>query len=124
MYKVLVVDDDSDILKVLEILLTMKNLEAKTLSKASEVHQTVSVFKPTVILLDVNLGPYDGREICAEIKSNPETQKIPVILFSANHNISESAFASGADDFLEKPFDVQHMIEIIQNLCNKATVNC
>ena len=73
MYKVLVVDDDSDILSVLEILFTMKSFEVKTLSKASEVHQSVSLFKPKVILLDVNLGPYDGREICMEIKSKPET---------------------------------------------------
>jgi DNA-binding response OmpR family regulator len=118
MCKVLVVDDDSDILRVLEIMLTMKGFDVECLSKGAEVHQTIFDFKPNLVLLDVNLGAHDGRDICREIKSKLETKQMPVILFSANHNISQSAFDAKADDFFEKPFDVEHLVTTLTRFCN------
>ena len=75
---------------------------------------------PDVVLLDVNLGKYDGRTICQKIKSHNETHDIPVILFSANHNIRESAIESHADDYIEKPFAIDDMLAKVVRVLKAA----
>jgi CheY-like chemotaxis protein len=69
---------------------------------------------PDVILLDVLLSGEDGREICRKLKADPQRQHIPVIMLSAHADASKVADTSGADDFLEKPFDVDALIAIVK----------
>jgi len=118
MCKVLVVDDDNDILEVLKLILTMNGLQVEAVSQGGEVYDNVFINRPNVILLDVNLGKYDGRNICNDLKSQEETKDINVIMFSANHNIRESAMENKADDFLEKPFDINQLISRVKRYCN------
>lgn len=118
MCKVLVVDDDNDILEVLKLILTMNGLQVEAVSQGGEVYDNVFVNKPDVILLDVNLGTFDGRTICNNLKSQEETKDINVIMFSANHNIRQSAMENKADDFLEKPFDMDQLISRVRSYCD------
>jgi len=118
MCKVLVIDSDLDILKVVEILLTMHDCNVETLSAGAEVHECISRFKPNIILLDIHLGLHDGRQICKEIKNRMESKHLPVILFSAQHEMGESALENQADHFFEKPFDVKHLISTVKRYCN------
>ena len=118
MCKVLVVDDDQDILDVLQVILTMNGLQVEGLSRGGEVEDSLSESRPNVILLDVNLGTHDGRAICRKLKNQAETKGINIIMFSANHNIRESAMKHNADDFLEKPFDMQQLVDRVKSYCN------
>jgi DNA-binding response OmpR family regulator len=118
MCKVLVVDDDSDILEVLTLILSMNGIQVEAISQGAQVYDNVFVNRPNVILLDVNLGSHDGRTICNDLKSQVETKSIPVIMFSANHNIRQSAMDNKADDFLEKPFDIDQLISRVKSYCN------
>ena len=118
MCKVLVVDDDQDILDVLHVILTMNGLQVEGLSRGGEVEDSLSESRPNVILLDVNLGTHDGRAICRKLKSQVETKGINIIMFSANHNIRQSALENQADDFLEKPFDMQQLVDRVKSFCN------
>jgi DNA-binding response OmpR family regulator len=118
MCKVLVVDDDNDILEVLSLILSMNGLQVEAVSKGGEVYDNVFTTKPNVILLDVNLGTHDGRTICNDLKTQSETKDINVIMFSANHNIRQSAMDNKADDFLEKPFDMDQLVERVKSFCN------
>ena len=81
MNKVLIVDDDIDILTVVEMLLSMNNYTVKAISKWQDITSSIKSFSPDLILLDVALSGADGRDICKQLKQSNETQHIPVILF-------------------------------------------
>lgn len=110
MQKVLVVDDDLDILAVMQLLLKMKGFEVEVTTKGEETFSKVESFKPNLILLDVLLSGYDGRIICKQLKSQEGTKNIPVIMFSAHPSAVESIKEYGANDFIAKPFDVNELI--------------
>lgn len=111
MFRILVVDDDADILSVMEILLTMKGFEVEVTAKGENTVPKINSFKPDLILLDVLISGYDGRAICKQLKSNKATQHIPVIMFSAHPGAAATIGDYGANDFIAKPFDVTHLLK-------------
>lgn len=111
MSKVLVIDDDIDILSVMEILLSMQGFTVEVVSKGSLAFEKVETFQPDLILLDVLISGYDGRIICKELKADPKTKHIPVIMFSAHPGAAATIKDYGADDFIAKPFDVKYLLE-------------
>ncbi|MGZ3832520.1 MAG: response regulator, partial [Mucilaginibacter sp.] len=71
-------------------------------------------FAPEIILLDIRLSDGYGHLLCEELKSNPKTAQIPVILISAADNLAKIANDYNADDFLSKPFSVNDLIQIVK----------
>lgn len=120
MSKVLVVDDDKDILEVVELLLTLHNYTVKTTFRAGDTFNEIKKFKPDLILLDVNIAGADGREICKLLRTIKETENIPVILFSATPGLEQSQHICGATDFITKPFDISDLIKKIEKHLNAA----
>lgn len=112
--KILVVDDDLDILEVLKFLLRKNGYEVTLLPEAQKVINTVQETKPDIILLDINLSGYDGREICKYLKTvlNVNT---PIVLFSANTNYKNSFKEYCANDFIEKPFEVKKLLSVLRS---------
>lgn len=115
MSRILVVDDDTDILSVMEILLTMKGFEVEVTAKGENTFPKINTFRPDLILLDVLISGHDGRTICKQLKSNEETRHIPVIMFSAHPGAAATIADYGADDFIAKPFDVNNLIEKVNS---------
>ena len=111
MSKILVVDDDIDILSVMEILLSMKGFDVEVTSKGENTFPKIKSFKPDLILLDVLISGHDGRVICKQLKSNESTSHIPVIMFSAHPGAAATISEYGADDFIAKPFDVNNLMK-------------
>ena len=111
--RILVVDDEESILEVVQIVLEGEGYLVQT-SMDSSFLQTLTSPLPDVILLDFLLAGEDGREISKRIKANPQLQHIPVIMLSAHSDASKVTNNSGADAFLEKPFDVDDLIDIVQ----------
>jgi|SRR5690348_6293136 DNA-binding response OmpR family regulator len=120
MSKILVVDDDADILSVMETLLTKKGFEVETTTKGENTFPKIESFKPDLILLDVLISGNDGRAICRKLKSNQETMHIPVIMFSAHPAAATSISEYGADDFIAKPFDVNNLLQKVHHQINVA----
>lgn len=114
MNKILVVDDDTDILTVVEIVLSMNNYAVKAISKWEEISQAIKTFSPDLILLDVALGGADGREICKQLKKSAETEHIPVILFSAHYDLMNSLKGCMANGLVTKPFETSYLLETIR----------
>ena len=117
--KILVVDDDPDILDALQFMLEDAGYEVKTTEKgeyAENLRDTNSGL-PDVIILDVLLSGKDGRLICQKLKSQQETKHIPIIMISAHPNAKQSVTAVGADDFVAKPFDVDELLAKIAQYC-------
>lgn len=114
MSKILVIDDDLDILSVMEILLSMKGYNVEVTAKGENTFPKIETFKPDLILLDVLISGYDGRVICKQLKTNEETKHIPVIMFSAHPGAAATIADYGANDFISKPFDVDHLLRKVK----------
>jgi len=71
-------------------------------------------------LIDKLLSGYDGLDICRYLKSNPLTSHIPVIMVSASPDIGIAATKAGADDFVEKPFDLSYLLKVIERNIERA----
>lgn len=118
MSKILVVDDDTDILTVVEIILSMNNFKVKTIPRWEEITHAIQTFSPDLILLDVALGSADGREICKQLKKSGETQHIPVILFSAHYDMVNNIQGCMANGLITKPFETSYLLETIRKNIN------
>ena len=111
--KILVLDDDLDILAVVQLLFKRKGFDVMAISRWEDVYERVDSFQPNVILLDVLLSGNDGRDICKVLKKKSSTKAIPVILFSANPSLGKTASDYLADDFVQKPFEVDDLLNTI-----------
>ena len=114
MKKILLIDDDPDVITVLQLLLINKGYEVATASREEEAYQQVGIFKPHLIVLDVLLSGVDGRTICKKLKSSESSKHIPIIMFSAHPGAQKNMEDFGADDFLPKPFEGSKILERIE----------
>lgn len=117
--KILVVDDDPDILDALQFMLEDAGYSVKTTEKgeyAENLHDSNGGL-PDVILLDVLLSGKDGRLICQKLKSQEETRHIPIIMMSAHNNARQSVASVGVDDFIAKPFEADELLEKVAKFC-------
>ena len=114
MKKILVIDDDRDILEVVKLILTNHQFEVETIFNWKLISSTIQTYSPHLILLDVSLGGADGRVICKQLKDANETQDIPLILFSANHNLVNNLGDCEPDAIMTKPFDGSNLVSTIQ----------
>lgn len=81
--KILLVDDDTDLLLLFRHALKAKGYQVTTPEEASGVITAIDGVHPDLVILDINIGKHDGREICREVKQNHSYDYIPVVLFSA-----------------------------------------
>lgn len=110
MSKILIVDDNADVLHVMQLLLGSRGFKVEVTTKGEETFNLVKTFQPSLIFLDVHLAGMDGREISRLLKTTDETKFIPIILFSANI-IKDSTMADSlADEFVAKPFDIHDLL--------------
>lgn len=118
MDKILIVDDDIDLLDNMRGILSSNGYEVMGISDASELFKVITYFQPDVIILDILLAGYDGRELCRQIKNNNNINHIPVLMFSAHPDAEAFIFAAGAEEFLKKPFNKSELLEKIEKLLN------
>jgi DNA-binding response OmpR family regulator len=111
MKKILVVDDDPDILQVVDIILTGEGFNVHTHSTGNNVPEIVDNYHPDLVLLDIQLPGKQGNEICKDLKHTDSN--LPVILFSAHVKREKAVDVCNADAFIQKPFDVSHLISTI-----------
>lgn len=107
--KILVADDDPAILDAVKMMLELEGYTVRTTTDGKTVYK-VDGETPDLLLLDIWMAGYDGRDICKRIKENPSTRNIPVIMISASKDVKRSAKASGADEFVAKPFDMNELL--------------
>ena len=112
--KVLVFDDDKDILEICRIILEEAGYEIDTSDNARDIEKKVSKFMPDLILMDNWLPDLGGIVATQTIKNNRKFKQIPVIYFSANTDIAILATQAGADGYLAKPFDITELEEIVK----------
>jgi DNA-binding response OmpR family regulator len=112
--KILIVDDDPDILDAVKMVLEMENYHTESISRGEEALYKAQTYNPDLILLDVLLSGTDGRKICRELKEDTSTKHIPIIMVSAHPNAHLSVAECRADSFIAKPFSVDHLLQVIK----------
>ena len=115
--KILVIEDDKDIRDTLVYVLEEQGYEVVS-SEEAKILKSLDKIKPDLILLDNWLTEWksdaNGQQISKELKSNPATSHIPIVIISAVSNIQEIAEAGMADDYLRKPFDLNDIVSIVK----------
>lgn len=118
MKKILVVDDNEDILVTLKSFLRLKGYEPAVSLTCREALGIFYSFQPDLVLLDVNVGEEDGRVMCKQIKSQADYRHIPVILISADGEGLKGYEDHGASAAMEKPFNLPGLLVLIKSLLN------
>jgi CheY-like chemotaxis protein len=116
--RILIVDDEADIVEVLEkILEDEAKYEVEVAKSGFAAGITAEKFRPHVILLDMHLTDVDGTEVAKQVKSNSDLQLTKVIAMSGRMTETESKglLAGPFDGFLRKPFHVRQVIEAIED---------
>ncbi len=108
--KILLVDDEPDLLGIVELVLVKKGFKVTALESPPSVEDLVSL-DPDVVFLDLLLKGQHGVDICQRIKADPRTKEIPVVIVSAHTapEVKEACQACHADDFMTKPFDIHEL---------------
>lgn len=114
---VLLAEDDEGIIQVVKMILENEGYTVLTAENEKEVMKILQKEVPGLVLLDVSLGGSNGGDIAKKIKQSEKTQKLPVVIVSANSETKEIAAASGADGFLLKPFDIDILISTVKKYC-------
>jgi len=114
--KILIVDDDAEIVELLEDVLERDGrFEVKTASSGYEAGMATEKFRPELILLDYMLPDVNGNVVCQTIRRNPEFENIKIIIVSGVVKDDEIArlIKSGAEDFIRKPFNITELTDKI-----------
>ena len=116
--KILIVDDDPDIIEILRYNLSLAGYEVKAASNGKEAIKKAKIFIPEIILLDVMMPEMDGIEACRLIREIPSLNNSRIIFLSArNEDYTQlSAFDSGADDYISKPVKPKILLKKISSI--------
>ncbi len=110
---VLVVDDEPDILTTIKQILDLFGYPSILVQEASKVVEAAKKSRPRVILQDVIMPGLHVEGLVRQLKKDPDTKGIPVILFSASASIKETSKRAGADGYVRKPFDLKELRELL-----------
>ena len=116
--KILVVDDDPDIVEILRYNLSLAGYDVKSASNGKEAIKKAKIFIPEIILLDVMMPEMDGIEACSLIREIPSLNNTHIIFLSArNEDYTQiSAFDAGADDYISKPVKPKILLKKISSI--------
>lgn len=109
MKKIMIADDDPGIVDAVEIILDFEGYQVSSTVNGATILAMQNEY-PDLLLLDIWMSGFDGRDICRELKQKQDTRGIPIIMISASRDIERSAYEAGADDFLAKPFEIEDLL--------------
>lgn len=115
--RVLVVDDDPEIVTFLATLLELEGIESQVATSANAALAMLDrAGPPQLVLLDIAMPDRDGLDLCRALKRDPRTRDVPVFVVSARpgKDVVERALAAGAEEFIRKPFENQELIARIR----------
>jgi EAL domain-containing protein (putative c-di-GMP-specific phosphodiesterase class I)/DNA-binding response OmpR family regulator len=119
--KILIVDDDEDILLIVQTILASAGYSAHTASNGREGVEMAREHAPDLILLDVMMPELSGWEVCTTLKNGPETRSIPIVMLTVKSEIRDliTGMQVGADDYITKPFTRRKLLSTVRRLLDE-----
>jgi two-component system, OmpR family, alkaline phosphatase synthesis response regulator PhoP len=120
--RILVVDDDKDIRKLVESILIKEGFSTIGAESAGDAHKKIQAGKPDLILMDVQLPDRDGFEVCRSLRADPATRYLPVVFLTVQtlDSYKIAGLEIGADDYITKPFNQTELVARIKAVLRRA----
>lgn len=120
--KILIVDDEQDIIRLLSFALQAEGYQVITALNGLDALKYVQQERPDIVVLDVMMPGMDGIEVCAELRSKPETAGLPIIMLSALGQVADRVrgLRAGADDYVPKPVNLEELSARIAAILNRV----
>ena len=120
--KILIVDDEKELVKLVTFNLTIAGYEALSANNGIEALEICESEKPALIILDIMLPRIDGWEVCRRLKQNSKTSNIPIIMLSALSEVDDKlkGFDLGTDDYVTKPFSPRELVVRVKRVLARA----
>lgn len=116
--KILIIDDESELVKAMTIRFKANGYEVITVSDGSVGVDKAGEIKPDLILLDIVMPKMDGHEVCKKLKGNLQTKDIPIVIFTASDqwDLEKKCMSAGATAVFRKPLEGTKVLELINKL--------
>ena len=108
--RICVLEDNEDIRDIIGFILEEEDYEVKYFSNIADFKNGANDFHANLFLLDVMLPDGNGLDLCCELKSDTRTQNMPIVMMSANFSSAEMKNKCSAEDFINKPFDIDDFV--------------
>ncbi|HBV61458.1 MAG TPA: two-component system response regulator [Rhodopirellula sp.] len=118
MHRILIADDNDANRELLEAYLVNVDCEIETSIDGQDTLDKVASFNPDLVLLDVMMPRLSGFEVCENLKGNPETSRVMILMVTALNELGdiERAVSAGTDDFLSKPVNQVELLKRVENM--------
>ncbi|MEJ2903313.1 response regulator [Pedobacter panaciterrae] len=116
---ILIIENDDDLVELLEELFSYEGYQVRCYKDTNDIFSLMEDFKPDIVLVDYLLPGINGGELCAQLKRDPSTKHIPVVIFSAYSQVLLSLGSYGCNAFISKPFELSSLL----NQINKCLEN-
>ena len=119
--KILVIDDEHELVKAVEIRLRASGYEVEVAYDGASGIEKVKETSPDLVLLDIIMPKMNGHEVCEKLIADSETKGIPIIIFTASQKKGLEAKCNdlGVTDFIVKPFETENLLNIVNEILNK-----
>ncbi|MFB9842880.1 response regulator [Mucilaginibacter ginsenosidivorans] len=114
--RILVLDDNQDLLNIVEETLSYENYQVLVTSDSHNLIEIAKIFRPDLFILDYKVTGMKSEEICRQIKWHPQFGRVPVILSSAYFHKDINYESMGCDDVIAKPFGLDELVGKVSNL--------
>ncbi len=111
--RVIIFDDDADILEVCSIVLRTNGFEVIAQNNCEDVLGKIDRGAPHVVLMDNKIPPMGGITASQAIRASADHMHLPIVFFSANQDVARLAAEAGADLYIEKPFDLDELVSVL-----------
>ncbi|TCD00250.1 response regulator [Pedobacter frigidisoli] len=113
---VFVLEDNQDFRELFTLMLELEDYQVKSYPTAADFYESIQNEHLDVLLLDVMLPDGNGLDICQQLKADPKTSNIPIIMMSAHKELANLKVGCKAEDYIEKPFDIHQFLAKIERL--------
>lgn len=120
--RILVVDDEPNIVLSLEYLMRQAGYEVSTAADGEQALEAIKAAPPDLVLLDVMMPKHDGYEVCQLVRNHPEWRGVKIVMLTARGREveREKGLSLGADDYITKPFATQELIEKVRQVLGEV----
>lgn len=118
--RILVVDDDSAIGEMLQMLLEMNGYDVVVSEEPGKTEENIIAHGTDLVLLDMLISGVNGTDVCARLRSDETLDQVSILMMSALHDAGKRCKEAGADDFIAKPFEVDELLQKINKCVAKG----